>query len=79
MIDQFIPFYKPNKKVRSEKMMKYLIPQTKHVVYVSQPVGFFIKELEHKVLRLKKALYGLCQAPRAWNAKLNDSLLSLGF
>jgi hypothetical protein len=79
MIDQFIPFYKPNKKVRSEKMMKYLIPQTKHVVYVSHPIGFFIKELEHKVLRLKKALYGLCKAPRAWNGKLNDSLLSLGF
>jgi hypothetical protein len=31
------------------------------------------------VLKLKKALYGLHQAPRAWNTKLNDTLLSLGF
>jgi hypothetical protein len=31
------------------------------------------------VLKLKKALYGLHQVPRAWNAKLDDTLLSLGF
>jgi len=48
-------------------------------VYVSQPAGFVVDGAEHKVLRLKKALYGLRQAPRAWNAKLNDNLLSLGF
>jgi hypothetical protein len=34
---------------------------------------------EHRVLRLHKALYGLHQAPRAWNAKLDDTLLSFGF
>jgi hypothetical protein len=48
-------------------------------VYVSQPPGFVINDMEGKVLRLKKALYGLCQAPRAWNAKLHNTLLSLGF
>jgi hypothetical protein len=31
------------------------------------------------VLRLHKALYGLWQAPRAWNYKLDDSLCKLGF
>jgi hypothetical protein len=31
------------------------------------------------VLKLHKALYGLKQAPRAWNAKLDSSLLTLGF
>jgi spore coat protein U-like protein len=31
------------------------------------------------VLKLQKALYGLHQTSRAWNAKLDDTLLSLGF
>jgi hypothetical protein len=48
-------------------------------VYVAQPAGFVVKGAEHRVLRLKKALYGLRQAPRAWNAKLDNSLMSLGF
>ena len=48
-------------------------------VYVSQPAGFIIQGAEHKVLKLKKALYVLRQAPRAWNAKLDSCLLSLGF
>ena len=31
------------------------------------------------MLKLKKALYGLRQAPRAWNARLDKELLKLGF
>jgi hypothetical protein len=34
---------------------------------------------EGKVLHLTKALYGLCQAPWAWYAKLNAVLVALGF
>jgi hypothetical protein len=48
-------------------------------VYIEQPMGFIVTGKEHKVLKLKKALYGLHQAPRAWNVKLDDTLLSLGF
>ena len=48
-------------------------------VYVQQPSGFVIAGEEHRVLRLRKALYGLRQAPRAWNIKLDASLASLGF
>jgi hypothetical protein len=48
-------------------------------VYVQQPPGYIKVGEEDKVLRLRKALYGLRQAPRAWNAKLDDSLSSLGF
>jgi hypothetical protein len=48
-------------------------------VYVQQPTGFVDKGSQHKVLRLRKALYGLRQAPRAWNSKLDASLTSLGF
>src|SRR5438105_5542782 len=48
-------------------------------VYVVQPPGFVVTGKEHKVLRLHKALYGLRQAPRAWNAKLDATLEALGF
>jgi hypothetical protein len=48
-------------------------------VYVHQPPGYTSIGNEDKVLRLRKALYGLRQAPRAWNAKLDESLVSLGF
>jgi hypothetical protein len=48
-------------------------------VYVEQRAGFIVVGMEHKVLKLKKALYGLHQTQRAWNVKLDDTLLSLGF
>ena len=46
-------------------------------VYVSQPEGFEKKGEEHKVFNLSKALYGLRQAPRAWNTKLDQILKRL--
>ena len=48
-------------------------------VYVAQPPGFSIPGREHQVLCLHKALYGLRQAPRAWNSKLDSTLVALGF
>ena len=48
-------------------------------VYVAQPEGFERRGQEHLVYKLSKALYGLRQAPRAWYAKLNACLVSLGF
>ena len=44
------------------------------VVFVKQPPGFVQAGQEQKVLRLRKALYGLRQAPRAWNAKLDATM-----
>jgi hypothetical protein len=52
----------------------FLNGDLKEEVYVHQPSGFAIPDKEGKVLRLREALYGLRQAPRAWNAKL-DSML----
>ena len=57
----------------------FLHGELKEVVYVSQPEGFEKKGQENKVYRLNKALYGLRQAPRAWNTKLNKILVELKF
>nr|ABB47537.2 retrotransposon protein, putative, unclassified [Oryza sativa Japonica Group] len=48
-------------------------------VYVSQLEGFVEKGKEHLVYELSKALYGLRQAPRAWNTRLDRSMKELGF
>ena len=57
----------------------FLHGDLKEVVFVSQPKGFEVKGQEHKVYKLHKALYGLRQAPRAWNEKLNKVLEKLKF
>eukprot|EP00198_Chlamydomonas_reinhardtii_P000930 XP_001690265.1 reverse transcriptase, gag-pol polyprotein [Chlamydomonas reinhardtii] len=48
------------------------------VIYVDQPPGFQLGGPGVK-LRLRKALYGLRQAPRAWYAKLKEALGQCGF
>lgn len=40
-------------------------------VYVKQPQGYETKGEEGSVYRLRKALYDLKQAPRAWNNRIN--------
>nr|GEV90193.1 retrovirus-related Pol polyprotein from transposon TNT 1-94 [Tanacetum cinerariifolium] len=51
----------------------------KEEVYVAQPDGFVNPDHPEKVYRLKKALYGLIQAPRAWYDELSKFLTSKGF
>jgi hypothetical protein len=48
-------------------------------VYIEQLDGFVIHGKESHVCRLKKALHGLKQAPRAWYARIDGYLMSLGF
>lgn len=48
-------------------------------VYMCQPEGFLIAGSEHKVCKLKKAVYGLKQSSRAWNTRIDDYLIKLGY
>ena len=41
-------------------------------IYVEQPLGFVVKNHEDKVMRLKKDLYGMKQARRAWNSCIDN-------
>lgn len=49
------------------------------MVCARRPEGFIVKGQEQKALPLNKALYGLQQAPRAWNTKLDQTLRALYF
>ena len=51
----------------------------KEEVYVEQPPGYEVKGEEHKVFRLKRALYELRQAPRAWYSRIDSYLMRNGF
>jgi hypothetical protein len=57
----------------------FLNGNLKEEVYVRQPAGFIIAGQEGNVLRLRKVLYGLRQALRAWNSKLDDTLKKMDF
>ena len=57
----------------------FLNGELAETVFVRQPPGFAVKGEEHRVLQLRRALYGLRQAPRAWNTKLDATLGKLGF
>ena len=66
-----------------KKQMKHLDVTTaflnapvKEELYVEQPHGF---EKGNKVCRLRKALYGIKQAPHEWNKVLNAFLVTLGY
>ncbi|WVZ75687.1 hypothetical protein U9M48_023722 [Paspalum notatum var. saurae] len=48
-------------------------------VYVRQPPGFKSAKFLDRVYKLRKALYCLKQAPRAWYARLKSFLLKSGF
>jgi hypothetical protein len=48
-------------------------------VYVRQPPRFESVEFPHRVYKLRKAFYGLKQAPMAWYCRLRGFLFSKGF
>jgi len=46
---------------------------------MEQPQGFEIERKAKKVYRLKKALYRLKQAPRAWYNNIDNYFMEKGF
>lgn len=48
-------------------------------VYIKQPPGFEDSKHPHHVCKLRKAIYGFKQSPRAWFSRLSDKLHHLGF
>ena len=47
----------------------FLHRESNEAIFIEQPQGYEVKGEEDKVYRLKKALYELKQAPRAWYNK----------
>jgi hypothetical protein len=48
-------------------------------VYIEQPEGFETFDIDSHVCRLKRALYGLKKAPRAWYTQIDNYFTRLGF
>ena len=44
----------------------------KEEVYMEQPPSYEVVGEEHKVYRLKRTLYGVKQAPRAWYNRIDS-------
>ena len=57
----------------------FLNGEIEEEIYIEQPYVFVIHEKDSHVCRLKKAFYGLKQVPRAWYARIDGHLMSLGF
>lgn len=50
----------------------------KEQVFMEIPEGIVLPD-KNKVLKLKKAIYGLKQSSRAWNERVNETLAKLGY
>lgn len=48
-------------------------------VYMCQPPGYAHPDFSHYVCKLKKAIYGMKQALRAWYPDLKQFLIKMGF
>uniref|UniRef100_A0A2A4J3A4 Reverse transcriptase Ty1/copia-type domain-containing protein n=1 Tax=Heliothis virescens TaxID=7102 RepID=A0A2A4J3A4_HELVI len=57
----------------------FLNGELKETVYMQLPNNLRNKDNMLKVLRLKKAIYGLKQSARAWYKKVDNCLLQLGY
>lgn len=56
----------------------FLNEDLKEEVYLEWSLGFVILDLESKVCKLKKALYGLKEVPCAWYQQIDAYFLQNG-
>ena len=74
--------YANSKKIKVYQMdvkSSFLNGDMEEEVYMEQPDGFQVQESKQFIYRLKKALYGLKKAPRAWYSRLDNYLRHQGF
>ncbi|GKA98608.1 putative RNA-directed DNA polymerase [Tanacetum coccineum] len=57
----------------------FLYGELEETIFVEQPQGYVVQGNEGKVYRLRKALYVLKQAPRAWYGRIESYFLKEGF
>lgn len=57
----------------------FLNGDLEETIYMQKPASFPNSKNDGKVLRLKKAIYGLKQSSRAWYRKVDDCLISMGY
>jgi hypothetical protein len=57
----------------------FLYGELDEELYMEQPEGFKLNGQEGKVMRLKRAIYGLKQAALAWWKALDKSMAKIGF
>ena len=69
----------PTKLHQIDVKTTFLNGEIEEKAYIEQPDGFVIREKESHVGRLKKAMYGLKQTPRAWYVRIDGHLMILGF
>lgn len=65
-----------NKIVTFDVKMAFLYGKLNDDIYIYPPEEYNYK---NKVLKLKKAIYGLKQAPLRWNIRFTDFLKKMGF
>ena len=71
--------YKKLKVYRMDVKSTFLNGNLEEEIYIEKPEGFQLTDKGYYVCKLKKALYGLKEAPRAWYAKLDANLQLQGF
>lgn len=57
----------------------FLNGDLRETIYMQQPEGFESQDNPNSVCKLQKSLYGLKQSARAWNEKLDKTLIAAGF